>query len=129
MSNVIDKVIHRVYEFAMEMGINWFGTAILAGFLCSLVASVTLMLFGGYGGFLLLKRDVQGLRYDLEIQEEKLTREVKQRAGFKGVLAKKNLSEVDRILEAIESNKENGANSSPTLEGRRAAILKKAGGV
>lgn len=112
----------------MELSVSWFMTAILAGFLCSLVASVTLMFFGGYGGFLLQKREVQRLRNDLEIQEEKLTREVKQRAGFKGVAAKRNLGEVDRILEHIESNSADSVTPAQDHQRERAAILKRARG-
>ena len=127
--NTYNKVIHRGIDFAMEMTVYWMATAVLTGFLCSLVASIVLILFGGYGGFLLIKKDVQGLRYEVEKQEERLVREVKQRAAYKGVQAKGSLDEVDRILAAAESAKENDKLSPSDLEARRAKILAKARGV
>ena len=112
----------------MELTLYWVFLAVITGFVCSLVSSIVLIMFGGYGGFLLQKKEVQGLRYEIEKQEERLVREIKQRAGQKGADAKGKLDEVGRILAAAESNKENGQSPSPDLEAQRAKILKKARG-
>ncbi len=112
----------------MELTIYWLLLAIITGFLCSLVSSIVLIMFGGYGGFLLQKKEVLNLRYDIEKQEERLVREIKQRAGAKGALGKSTTDEVDRILAAAESAKESDKLSAPDVEARRTAILKKARG-
>ena len=113
----------------MEMTIEWLGIAVLVSFVCSLVSSVVLVLFGGYGGYLLLKKEVQGLKFEVEKQDEKLIREVKQRAAFRGVEKGRVDKEVDAILNAAKTNPDQTFSSPGTLEQKRSDILKRARGV
>ena len=69
-----------------------------AGLLCGTVASAVLILFGGYGGHLLVKRDLEELRNGLEHTDERITREVKARAAL---TPSKKVDQADKDVAAL----------------------------
>ena len=72
--------------------------SILSGLLCGTVASAVLILFGGYGGHLLVQRDLRELRATDELLNERLTREVKARAAL---TPSKKPEQVDKDLATL----------------------------
>lgn len=96
-------------------------------FLSSLVTSAVLILFGGYGGMILLRKSLLQAQDDILRIDDKLTREVKTRAGLKSAEKgqEKNFkAEAEKILQQA------GQNQTPTVDARgadRTAILKQAG--
>ena len=90
----------------------------LAGLLCGTVASAVLILFGGYGGHLLVQRDLRELRNNVELVDQRLTREVKTRAAL---TPSKKPEQVDKDVAAlVVAGKETGGPNSVD----RQAILK-----
>ena len=72
--------------------------SILAGLLCGTVSSAVLILFGGYGGHLLVQRDLRALRQTDELLDQRLTREVKARAAL---TPPKKLDQIDKDVAAL----------------------------
>lgn len=68
---------------------NCTGIAILVGFAVSVVSSAGVMLLGGYGGYLRLTGAVKRLQDEDQRIETRLEREVKTRAGLKGLEAQR----------------------------------------
>ena len=77
--------------------------SIVAGLLCGTVASAVLILFGGYGGHLLVQRDLKHLRQGQELLDERITREVKTRAAL--TPPKKNDQTAEDINTLLASSK------------------------
>ena len=84
--------------------------SILAGLFSGTVASAVLILFGGYGGHLLVQRDLKHLRQGQELLDERITREVKTRAAL---TPPKKIDQVDKDIAALLDPGKKGKEVSP----------------